>query len=165
MDRLGRLVVIAPARRAGDSGSNPGSGENFSLKLLIYVDTLKKSFSLICIQETHTHTHTHTHIYIYICIYIRTRKPTYMHTIHTFHTYTIHINIYTYHTYTLHIYTLYIQHNAYIYTHVIYIKKEELYFKAYTEKQWPVTTNKLTLVSKHLKRYIYSMDFEKLQGE
>ena len=88
-----------------------------------------------------------------------------MHTIHTFHTYTIHINIYTYHTYTLHIYTLYIQHNAYIYTHVIYIKKEELYFKAYTEKQWPVTTNKLTLVSKHLKRYIYSMDFEKLQGE
>ena len=35
MDRLGGLVVIAPARRAGDPGSNPGPGENFSLKLLI----------------------------------------------------------------------------------------------------------------------------------
>ena len=34
--RLGGLVVIAPARRAEDPGSNPGSGENFSLKLLIY---------------------------------------------------------------------------------------------------------------------------------
>ena len=30
------LVVIAPARRAGDPGSIPGPGENFSLKLLIY---------------------------------------------------------------------------------------------------------------------------------
>ena len=28
-------LVRAPARRAGDSGSNPGPGENFSLKLLI----------------------------------------------------------------------------------------------------------------------------------
>ena len=37
MDRLGSLVVIAPARRAGEPGSNPGSGENFSLKLLIYI--------------------------------------------------------------------------------------------------------------------------------
>ena len=27
-------MVIAPARRAGDLGSNPGPGENFSLKLL-----------------------------------------------------------------------------------------------------------------------------------
>ena len=35
MDRLGVLVVIAPAGRAGDPGSNPGPGENFSLKLLI----------------------------------------------------------------------------------------------------------------------------------
>ena len=33
MDRLGGLVVVAPARRAGDPGSNPGPGENFSLKL------------------------------------------------------------------------------------------------------------------------------------
>ena len=32
VDRLGGLVVIAPARRAGD----PGSGENFFPKLLIY---------------------------------------------------------------------------------------------------------------------------------
>ena len=29
-------MVIAPARRAGDPGSNPGPGEIFSLKLLIY---------------------------------------------------------------------------------------------------------------------------------
>ena len=36
MDRLGGLVVIAPKRRAGDPGSNPGPGENFSLQLLIY---------------------------------------------------------------------------------------------------------------------------------
>ena len=36
MHRLGGLVVIAPARRAGDSGSIPCPGENFSLKLLIY---------------------------------------------------------------------------------------------------------------------------------
>ena len=28
VDRLGGLVVIAPARRAGDQGSIPGSGEN-----------------------------------------------------------------------------------------------------------------------------------------
>ena len=27
--RLGGLVVIAPALRAGDPGSNPGPGENF----------------------------------------------------------------------------------------------------------------------------------------
>ena len=35
-DRLGGLAVIALARRAADPGSNPGLGENFSLKLLIY---------------------------------------------------------------------------------------------------------------------------------
>ena len=35
MDRLGGLVVITPARRAGEPGSIPGPGENFSLKLLI----------------------------------------------------------------------------------------------------------------------------------
>ena len=29
VDRLGGLVVIAPAHRAGDSGSNCGQGENF----------------------------------------------------------------------------------------------------------------------------------------
>ena len=37
MDHLGSLVVIAQARRAGDPGLNPGPGENFSLKLLIYI--------------------------------------------------------------------------------------------------------------------------------
>ena len=36
MDHQGGLVVLAPARRAGDPVSNPGPGENFSLKLLIY---------------------------------------------------------------------------------------------------------------------------------
>ena len=35
MDLQGSLMVIAPARRAEDPGSNPGPGENFSLKLLI----------------------------------------------------------------------------------------------------------------------------------
>ena len=29
-------MVIAPARRAGNLSSNPGPGENFSLKLLMY---------------------------------------------------------------------------------------------------------------------------------
>ena len=28
-------MVIAPVRRGGDPGSNPGQGEDFSLKLLI----------------------------------------------------------------------------------------------------------------------------------
>ena len=37
MDRLGSWVVIAPARRAGAPGSNPGPGDNVSLKLLKYV--------------------------------------------------------------------------------------------------------------------------------
>ena len=36
LDRLGGLVVIAPKRRAGDPGSNPGPGEEFFLKLLIH---------------------------------------------------------------------------------------------------------------------------------
>ena len=36
VDHLGSLVVKVPARTAGDPGSNPGPGENFSLKLLIY---------------------------------------------------------------------------------------------------------------------------------
>ena len=34
MDLLGGLVVIAPARRAGDPGSNPGPGENFFSKII-----------------------------------------------------------------------------------------------------------------------------------
>ena len=36
MDRLDGLVDIAPARRAGDPGSNPVQVRIFSLKLLIY---------------------------------------------------------------------------------------------------------------------------------
>ena len=43
MDRLGGLVVIAPARRAGDPGSNPGPGENFSLKLYDLPDGYSES--------------------------------------------------------------------------------------------------------------------------
>ena len=39
MDRLGGLVVIAPARKAGDPGSISGPGENLSLKLLIIVSS------------------------------------------------------------------------------------------------------------------------------
>ena len=35
VDRMGGLVVIAPARRAGDPGSIPGPGENFFSLLLI----------------------------------------------------------------------------------------------------------------------------------
>ena len=31
VDRLGGLVVIAPARRVGDTGLNPGPGENIFL--------------------------------------------------------------------------------------------------------------------------------------
>ena len=40
MDRLGGVVVIAPGRRAGGPGSNPGPGKNFSLKLLIINEVL-----------------------------------------------------------------------------------------------------------------------------
>ena len=36
VDRMGGLMVIAPAHRAGNPGSIPGPGDNFSLKLLIY---------------------------------------------------------------------------------------------------------------------------------
>ena len=38
MDRLGDSVR-APACRAGDAGSNPGPGENFSLKLIVGLST------------------------------------------------------------------------------------------------------------------------------
>ena len=41
VDRLGGLLVKAPARRAGDLGSNPDPGENFSLKLLIIANITK----------------------------------------------------------------------------------------------------------------------------
>ena len=36
VDRLGGLVVIAPARRTGDPGSNPGPGENFSHIIIFF---------------------------------------------------------------------------------------------------------------------------------
>ena len=53
MDRLGGLVVIAPAHIAGDLVSNPGTGENFSLKLLIniyiYIHCFKNVTPRICI--------------------------------------------------------------------------------------------------------------------
>ena len=54
-------MVIAPARRAGDPGSNPGPGENFSLKVLdgysesqnyiyIYFFFLQLSENLLCVS-------------------------------------------------------------------------------------------------------------------
>ena len=51
MDLLDGLVVIAPARRAGDPGLNPGPGENF-FPLNYYYTTyqmviLKAKFSSI----------------------------------------------------------------------------------------------------------------------
>ena len=39
MDRPGGLVVIAPAHRAGDLGSNPGPARILSLKLTEWDDT------------------------------------------------------------------------------------------------------------------------------
>ena len=53
MDGLGGLVAIAPAHRAGDLGSNPGPGENFSLKILItiYVDIVNHFAFLHKIRE------------------------------------------------------------------------------------------------------------------
>ena len=39
VDRLVGLVVIAPAGRAEDPGSNPGPGENFFLNLLMYISS------------------------------------------------------------------------------------------------------------------------------
>ena len=48
MDRLGSVVFIAPARRAGEPGLSPGPGENFSLKLLTcQMVILKAKFSSI----------------------------------------------------------------------------------------------------------------------
>ena len=52
MDCLGDLVFIAPMHRVGDLGSNPGSGENFSLKLLLSLgllcEVIKCNIILIC---------------------------------------------------------------------------------------------------------------------
>ena len=42
-------MVIAPARRAGDPGSIPGPGGNFSLKLLIY--DLSEGYSIAKISS------------------------------------------------------------------------------------------------------------------
>ena len=53
MDRLGGLVVIAPACRAGDPGSNPGPGKTFSLKLLIY--DLSEGYSKAKISSKHNY--------------------------------------------------------------------------------------------------------------
>ena len=44
-------MVIAPARRAGDPGLNPGPGENFSLKLLIYIDHVGTGSTEVRIDE------------------------------------------------------------------------------------------------------------------
>ena len=47
MDRLGGLVVIAPAHRAGEPGSNPGPGENFFLLFFNFIDS--PGFTCICL--------------------------------------------------------------------------------------------------------------------
>ena len=47
MDRLGGLVVIAPARRVGDPGSNPGRAENSSLVIYIYIYI----YVCVCVSE------------------------------------------------------------------------------------------------------------------
>ena len=48
MDRLGGLVVIAPARRAGDPGSIPGPGENF-IYVWMHLYIFKVSFrNVLC---------------------------------------------------------------------------------------------------------------------
>ena len=52
MDRLGGLVIIAPARRAGDPGSNPGPDENFSLKCLI------STCQIVIMKAKFTYIHT-----------------------------------------------------------------------------------------------------------
>ena len=47
MDRLGGLEVIAPVRRPGDPGSNPGPGENFSLKSLMGIVAANKEQAFV----------------------------------------------------------------------------------------------------------------------
>ena len=47
MERLGGLVVIVPARKTGDPGSNPGPGENFSLAINKLILTEIFSLNLI----------------------------------------------------------------------------------------------------------------------
>ena len=64
MDRLGGLVVIAPARIAGDPGSNPGPGENLSLKFLI------STCQMVILKAKITHTHTHIYKRLIISIYM-----------------------------------------------------------------------------------------------
>ena len=50
VDRLGGLVVIAPARRAGDLSSNSGPGENLFLKLLINVYIFSITFHIVYVS-------------------------------------------------------------------------------------------------------------------
>ena len=51
MIRLGSVVGCAPACIAGDPGSNPGLGENFSLKITKYDLPDGYSENQICIES------------------------------------------------------------------------------------------------------------------
>ena len=52
-------MVRVPAHKAGDPSSNPGPGENFSLKLTTSVNALKKIMKNLKVTRTIT-------IYIYV---------------------------------------------------------------------------------------------------
>ena len=54
-------MVIAPARRAGDPGSIPSPGENFSLKLCNYVSTHGKMY--IPLKKNRSHPTVYTQIF------------------------------------------------------------------------------------------------------
>ena len=65
MERLGGLVVIAPARRAGEPGSNRGPGENFSFKLFKYVYIYIYIYILCFI---HIRLYLHFRVSLYMCL-------------------------------------------------------------------------------------------------
>ena len=46
-------MVIAPAHRAGDPGSIPGPGENFSLKLLITNCVTRGQMNILNVNSMH----------------------------------------------------------------------------------------------------------------
>ena len=50
LDRLGDLVVIDPARRAGDPGSNPGPGENFFSSIINFLIYSICNYSLFLME-------------------------------------------------------------------------------------------------------------------
>ena len=55
VDRLGGLVVTAPARRAGDPGSNPGPGENFFSYIINIIYVVYYNIDLRASLVSHNH--------------------------------------------------------------------------------------------------------------